>query len=169
MKRIIAALSGLVLLWLPVRAQETGGSPSFQDSLRAFRAPVVDSALVGKSIFNLLPSRDRGCRTEVKIRQSASILAAMEAKRSRGPEIEGYRVRIYFDSRQDSRADSENALRRFCRLYPEIPAYRSYRNPFFKVTVGDFRTKSEAIRLLGRIRRDFPSAFVVKDRISYPL
>ena len=53
----------------------------------------------------------------------------------------------------------------------DIPhrAYRSYANPYFKVTVGDFRTKSEAMALLERIKYEFPSAFVVKENISYPI
>jgi hypothetical protein len=54
-------------------------------------------------------------------------------------------------------------------MYHDVVAYRSYANPYFKVTVGDFRTKSEAYRLLERIRHEFPSAFVVKESISFPV
>jgi hypothetical protein len=54
-------------------------------------------------------------------------------------------------------------------LHKDIPAYRTYTNPYFKVTVGDFRTKSEAMELLSRIRSEFPSAFVVKENIEYPV
>jgi hypothetical protein len=35
--------------------------------------------------------------------------------------------------------------------------------------VGDFRTKSEAMELLSRIKREFPSAFVVKESIEFPV
>ena len=37
------------------------------------------------------------------------------------------------------------------------------------MTVGDFRTKSEAMELLERIKHEFPSAFVVKENISFPV
>ena len=37
------------------------------------------------------------------------------------------------------------------------------------MTVGDFRTKSEAVELLNRIKSDFPSAFIVKENINYPI
>ena len=60
-------------------------------------------------------------------------------------------------------------MKRFRSLYPEIVAYRIYANPYFKVTVGDFRTKSEAMELLTRIKGAFPSAFVVKENIEYPV
>jgi hypothetical protein len=83
--------------------------------------------------------------------------------------ISGYRVRIFFDNKQTARAESENTLKKFNGLFPDVTAYRIYTNPYFKVTVGDFRTKSEAMALLARIKGDFPSAFVVKETIEYPV
>jgi hypothetical protein len=65
--------------------------------------------------------------------------------------------------------ESEETLKRFQTLHRDVPAYRTYSNPYFKVTVGDFRTKSEAMELLSRIRHEFPSAFVVKESIEYPV
>ena len=78
-------------------------------------------------------------------------------------------VRIFFDNRQTSRVESEETLKRFQQLFKGVSAYRTYTNPYFKVTVGDFRTKSEAMELLARIRGEFPSAFVVKENIEYPI
>ena len=57
---------------------------------------------------------------------------------------------------------------RFKGMFPDVAAYRTYSNPFFKVTVGDFRTKSEATRLLQQVKGSFPSAFIVKETINYP-
>ena len=37
------------------------------------------------------------------------------------------------------------------------------------MTVGDFRTRSEAVKLLERIKGAFPSAFVVKENIAFPV
>jgi hypothetical protein len=82
--------------------------------------------------------------------------------------MSGYRVRIFFDNRQSARKESENVLKRFHAIFPDVMAYRLYANPYFKVTVGDFRTRSEAMALLARIKGDFPSAFVVKENIEYP-
>ena len=60
-------------------------------------------------------------------------------------------------------------LKRFEAKYHDIKAYRTYVNPYFKVTVGDFRTKSEAMGFLSRIVTEFPSAFVVKESIEFPV
>jgi hypothetical protein len=83
--------------------------------------------------------------------------------------MNGYRVRIFFDNKQSARSESEAALKRFESLYHGVKAYRSYANPYFKVTVGDFRTKSEAMELLEHIKPEFPSAFVVKENITFPV
>ena len=125
-------------------------------------APAVDSTLLGKSIFNLLPN--------VTVHQSQGILSSMNrqiaANHSR--KISGYRVRIFNDNKQNSRGASEAAMARFKGMYPGVAAYRTYSNPFFKVTVGDFRTKSEAMQLMQSIKGSFPSAFIVKETINYP-
>ena len=67
------------------------------------------------------------------------------------------------------RNDSEAALERFKGMFPGVSAYRTYSNPFFRVTVGDFRTKSEAMRLLQQVKGAFPTAFIVRETIGYPV
>ncbi|MBO5816221.1 MAG: SPOR domain-containing protein [Bacteroidales bacterium] len=131
----------------------------------------VDTTLAGKDVFHILPSRKAGDDANVKVHQSDDIRSSMRehiatnAKRT----VSGYRVRIFFDNKQTARTESENTLKKFNGLFPEVMAYRIYANPYFKVTVGDFRTKSEAMALLSRIKGDFPSAFVVKENIEYPV
>lgn len=124
----------------------------------------ADSTLVGKNIFNVLPDN-------VNVRQSQQIANSMKSHvASNGARtISGYRVRIFFDNKQNARTESEAVLKRFNGLYPDVMAYRIYANPYFKVTVGDFRTKSEAMALLARIKGAFPSAFVVKESIEFPV
>lgn len=141
------------------------------DSVVYHQTAALDSGLVGKSIFNLLPAKARGSKADVKVHQSQAILSAFNRyiAGNRNRTLTGYRVRIYFDNAQHARTASEQALARFSAANPGIATYRSYQNPYFKVTVGDFRTRSEAIELLERIKGGFPSAFVVKEKINYPV
>ena len=131
----------------------------------------VDTLLVGKDVFHAMPLKAKGDEADVEIYQSQEIAAALrkqvEANARRA--VPGYRVRIFFDNRQTARVESEETLKNFESIYHGIKAYRTYANPYFKVTVGDFRTKSEAMELLSRIKSRFPSAFVVKENISYPV
>ena len=143
---------------------------TWADSIVYRPASTIDTTLVGKDIFLLMPDGADG-KTKVEIHQTDVVKEAMgrhvAANASR--ELTGYRVRIFFDNKQSARVESEETLKRFESMYHDVVAYRSYANPYFKVTVGDFRTKSEAFRLLERIRHEFPSAFVVKESISFPV
>lgn len=141
------------------------------DSVVYIHVSGVDSLLAGKDIFHIMPLKANCGKADVEIYQPQDVAAALRrqvasnSKRS----VAGYRVRIFFDNKQSARVESEETLKRFEAEYHDVKAYRTYANPYFKVTVGDFRTKSEAMALLSRIKSAFPSAFVVKENISYPV
>ena len=141
------------------------------DSIVYRPANAVDTTLVGKNILDLMPKKDNGGEADVSVYQSDAIGQAMQEHMdaNAGRTLSGYRVRIFFDNKQSARVASEEAIKKFESLYHDVVAYRTYANPYFKVTVGDFRTKSEAMALLERIRTEFPSAFVVKENISFPV
>lgn len=141
------------------------------DSIIFKPSAVIDSTLVGKNVFSFLPAKDKGNGAEVKVHQSKEIAAGMDAhiSNNRSKSISGYRVRIYFDNKQNARSISENVQNTFESRHPGITSYRSFVSPFFKVTVGDFRTKSEAMQLLQQISGEYPTAFVVKENIKYPI
>lgn len=124
-------------------------------------AATLDSAIVGKPIFAYI---------DADLDQDNAITEGMSLhlKNNSTKTLSGFRVRIFFDNSQNARNASAEALSRFQKLHPEIPAYRSYLNPYFKVTVGDFRTKSEALQMFQSIVKEFPSAFLVKENINYP-
>lgn len=131
----------------------------------------VDTTLVGTDILHVMPLKARGDKADVEIFQSQEVANALRTQvaANSGRTINGFRVRIFFDNKQTARAESEAVLKRFEALHRDIKAYRTYANPYFKVTVGDFRTKSEAMDVLSRIKAEFPTAFVVKESIEYPI
>ncbi len=138
------------------------------DTVMYVKVQALDSALLDESIFNILSERNG--RGGVRVNQSDDIQEIMESHFESNKErhLSGYRVRIFFDNKQSARADSETAMKKFESLWPEVEVFRSYVNPYFKVTVGNFRTRSEAMRLLQRVKREFPTAFIVKEEIDYP-
>ena len=143
----------------PLMAQNTE-TESPTDSVVFIPAASMDQSLAGKDVFSV-----------VSVNQSKAMADAMRSKieRNRSKRMTGYRIRIFFDNKQNSRSASEAAMGRFQSLYPGHGVYRSFASPYFKVTVGDFRTKSEAMQMMRRIKADFPSAFVVKENINYPI
>lgn len=172
---IIILLSAALLLFglEHASAQEFVVPKGFElvDSVIYRPAAAVDTSLAGRSILELMPKKSDGAEAEVNVYQCVDVDQALKEHldANAGRTLNGYRVRIFFDNRQTARVASEETLKRFESLYHDVVAYRTYANPYFKVTVGDFRTKSEAMALLERIRYEFPSAFVVKENISFPV
>jgi hypothetical protein len=164
MRRLLLAASLLFAFFASASAQQTP-PPGYvvADSLIFTPLSSVDSTLEGSSIFNVLPDN-------VSVSQSGVVRNAVESRvrSNRARMVNGYRIRIFFDNGQNARAASEAALYRFKVLNPGVSAYRSFSNPYFKVTVGDFRNKSEAMAALGAVKQQFPSAFIVRDRFKYP-
>ena len=175
--RLKISMAAIVLIstLLPSSAQEADSlvvpdGYILADSVVVIQAARVDTTLAGQDIFSVMPSRNKGDASDVKVHQSQLIRNSLAAHISSNPSriTEGYRVRIFFDNRQSARTESEKTEKKFIEAHPDIPAYRSYANPYFKVTVGDFRNRSEAMQLLRSIVQEFPTAFVVKENINYP-
>ena len=80
----------------------------------------------------------------------------------------GFCVQICFESGSNSREKAEQARRTFLSKYPKSSAYVSFKEPNFRVRVGDFRTRAEARGFREEILAEFPQSFVVKDEIKYP-
>jgi len=157
MKRLILIASILLTFAGIASAQQK------KDSVVFTPVSAVDSTLSGRSIFSTLPKN-------VTVNQSSGIKTAMDNRKAhnRGRMYNGYRIRIYFDNSQNARWASETAMNNFKSLYPGTSAYRSFQSPYFKVTVGDYRSRAEAQVALQSIKANFPSAFIVKEKFKYP-
>ena len=172
MEKLIATIAAVLLAATALCAQNITVPDGYKlvDSLVYRRVSVVDTTYSSKNIFSSLPPKDERGGGGVAVHQSQNIYNGMNShiKANAQKPFQGYRVRIFFDNKQNSRNASQEAMNHFLASHPGISAYRSFVSPFFKVTVGDFRTKSEAMHLLERIKGDFPSAFVVKENIEFP-
>lgn len=81
--------------------------------------------------------------------------------------IEGYRVEIFFST--NNRESALDKKVEFLEQYPEYNVYVLFISPNFRVRVGDFRTKNEAVKLFKMIEKDYSAAFVVRDNINFPM
>ena len=146
---LLALLPGLVL-----RAQEyrvdTGSAQ-------------VDSTLMGRSILSVLGSG-------VTVNQSRTMRSALDSyvSNNAAKKLTGFRIRVYFDNGQNARNRSEAIARSISGTYPGIGVYRTFESPNFKVTVGDFRTKDEALKVYHSLKASYPTAIILKETINYP-
>ncbi len=81
------------------------------------------------------------------------------------PEIDGYRVQIFFDSGSNSKNKAISIKGEFDLGNPETKSYLSYKEPYYRVRVGNFRTLSEAVGFQKKLSTSYPNSFAVKDKI----
>ena len=80
--------------------------------------------------------------------------------------VNGYRIVIFMSNTQTARRDAVATQENFAQLFPQEQSYLTYENPYFKVAVGNCTTQEEAMILLGRLRRTFPKAFIMRENIE---
>jgi len=170
MKHRILLLAAFMFCCCSLAAQNQNVVTTEIDSLPPYEPmPSVNADYVGKNILEELSSLSVKSG-KVTVTQSPEMKAALSRHISNNEsrKIVGYRVRIFFDNSQNARAKSESVAGMFSSAYPGIAVYRSYASPFFKVTVGNFRTRNEAQLFANQLNGIFPSAFIVKEHINYP-
>ena len=123
----------------------------------------VDSTLMGRNILSVMGSG-------VTVNQSRSMRSAFDnyVSNNAGKKLSGYRIRVYFDNGQNARARSESIARSISAAFPGIGVYRTFESPNYKVSVGDFRTKDEALKVFHSLKAIYPTALLLKETINYP-
>ncbi len=123
------------------------------------------------SIFEILAQPMAGYG-EVTIKQDERLVTLLNNHKALNiqneSKIQGWRVQIYNSSGVDSRKEAEEIRRKFLERYPDATVYVIYQPPFFKIRVGDFRTREDAYMLYKQIVNEFPISYLVNDIIQLP-
>lgn len=80
-------------------------------------------------------------------------------------EITGYRLQLTFDSNKSVIDDSRS---RFSAQFPKVDTYVEFVAPHYFLKVGDFRTQLEAEKVKAATAAQFPTGFIVKEKINLP-
>tara|TARA_A100001035_G_scaffold102014_1_gene79854 strand:- start:4060 stop:4452 length:393 start_codon:yes stop_codon:yes gene_type:complete len=80
--------------------------------------------------------------------------------------INAYRIQIHFASKK---SEINKMKLKFIEQYDEIPIYLSYTSPYYKLRVGNFRTKYEAEKMKNKFVSSFPGSYIVKEFFSADL
>lgn len=72
---------------------------------------------------------------------------------------------MFFDSDRDL---INNARSRFITQFPKIDTYIEFNTPNYFLKVGDFRTRLEAEKIKSQIEAEFPTSFIIKEKIYLP-
>jgi len=136
-----------------------------------FLPAMAQNEASGKRAANIFEKIQTNSQGKIRFQQDSLIgdlVIRHMIKNKQNPRIDGYRIRIYSDLGTHARKESEEYKARFYENFPDIPIYQDYDRPYWKVYVGDFRTKIEAIKSLKKVKREFPAAFIVPDQINLP-
>lgn len=82
--------------------------------------------------------------------------------------LTGWRIQIFFDSGANSKRKASDVLKSFTIIYPDTQAYLSFKEPYYRVRVGDFRSRLEAEGFLKKVQMEYPNAFATSDYINPP-
>jgi hypothetical protein len=77
----------------------------------------------------------------------------------------GYRVQFYSGSNRKEAFSAQNRLQ---QMHPELRTYINYKEPNFKVKVGDFRSRLEATKLVQELKGTFSMLLVLSEKINPP-
>lgn len=81
----------------------------------------------------------------------------------------GFRIQIYSSSNRTAKEESNKINADFMSKFHDIRSYTLFAQPaYYKVRVGDFRTKTEATKLFLLISKEFPDSYLVPDIINFP-
>ena len=80
--------------------------------------------------------------------------------------IDGFRVQIFMESGNDAVEHANAVMEEFKANYPDIPIYLVFGQPYYRLRVGDFRTRLEAEKMFQTLSQEYKKAFVTSDRIQ---
>lgn len=86
----------------------------------------------------------------------------------------GYRVQVFDDNNpRTARREAEARHNQIKTQFPSMKAYLTFNSPYWRVKVGDFRTRAEAEAAMAELRHAFPSMSaymrIVRDKIHVEL
>ena len=127
-------------------------------------------------VFTMVNTPSNGGRiTIVQDAKLKQLVLSHIQSNSKIETMEGFRIQIYSGSSKKAKGEAMAAKAKMLSLYPDIPVYLEYNAPFWRVRVGDFRSKNESMELFSRIKSSFQDSYPVKDlqinyaRIAEPL
>lgn len=148
MKKLIL-IAGLIFLGGSLFAQDTIQSSaqdtiqsSAQDTIRDFSNMYIGDARID------------------------SLLRLNVMQNKKFPTIPGYRIQIFKGSGNNALNDALIVRDKFMAKY-HVPAYITFNEPYYRVRVGDFRSRIDAIRFLQHIKSHYPLAWEIQDEVKF--
>jgi len=175
MKKLRTVLSLFLFVGLTAQVTFSQNEKESVDQFRAvteFRGPVVTAPIVDDS-------SDKPTENSVMVSPDSfgvyytapmALFGMIDLHRDVNNDIEytkGFRIQIYAGSSlelaNDAKADFLQSIDD-----DNCPVYQIWNPPHFRVRVGDFLSRGDAMSKVANIRDIFPDAFIVSDEVKVP-
>lgn len=105
------------------------------------------------------------------VESDAAAVAEGEGRQHASASRTGYRIQVFDDNNpRTAAAHAKQREQQVRAAFPHLKAYVSFNSPYWRVKVGDFRTRGEAEAAMEEIREVFPQygAYlrIVPDKIN---
>ncbi|MFN8285507.1 MAG: SPOR domain-containing protein [Chitinophagales bacterium] len=118
--------------------------------------------------INTLKAQDTAAlvkNTNLSVQQDSSLSRLMSEYKAYNhlkDATDGYRIQVTYT---DIRTEAYNSKGQMYKEFPELKSYVEYDQPYYKLRLGDFKTRLEATYYLQQVIILYPGAFIVKDKI----
>lgn len=168
MRQLFFILCGSLLIFGCARKLTSGtsaGTGKYSEDLSVWRpdmAKVVDSAKTTTTAERTRTNQYVEAKYAVN-REVDTILDSIYAENRERGFVDGYTIQVYSGIKRE---DALNVRKKLSQSLPELDSEVQYRQPNFRVRSGQYFSRLEAQKDYLAVKRYFPNAIVIPDRIS---
>jgi len=142
------------------------GAGKYSEDLSVWRPVAVNK--VDSTEASVPAEHQNKTNTYVEARHAVTeqvdgILDSIYAENLRKGYIDGYTIQVFSGTKRE---DALNVKKRMAQSLPGLESDVQYRQPNFRVRTGKYLTRLEAQKDYLAVKRYFPNAFVIPDRIE---
>ena len=167
-KYVVILLLSLLAMPVALFSQESV-MPALTDSMHAASSSIVER--INKSGHMKVEHPAALDARLQKVQSSDNVDSTDEYERKDTQGRVGYRIQVFDDNNPGTaRQGAESRKRQMESRFPEWRSYVEFNSPYWRVKVGDFRSRSEVEAAIEEMRHAFPGLSsqlrIVRDRIN---
>lgn len=167
MRHLIIILVCIAAFGCASKVTTTSSSGSYTEDLSVWRPEKKDKKDTTKAGTTPVQERVRSDRY-VEARYAVTskvdaVLDSLAAGNARIGFVDGYTIQVYSGIKRE---DALNVKKKMSQSLPQLESDVQYRQPNFRVRTGRYFTRLEAQKDYLAVRKFFPNAIVIPDRIE---
>lgn len=81
-------------------------------------------------------------------------------------KAKGYKITLFSGNQAKSKQEAESKMAQFKSVYPDVDAVISYKSPQWRLRVGNYRTREEAMEAMSEFKKNLPVSLAREMRIA---